>query len=1084
MNGSLRVVLMDDNPDDRVMVERRLRREFPGVQVEHVAGAAGLARALEQGDFDLAITDYRLRWTDGIAVSRAVKARMPDCPVIMFTATGSEEVAAGAMKSGLDDYVVKSPKHLIRLLASVRSVLEAASQRAALRAFEKRCSSLLEMFENIPTGLYRTTPEGRILDVNAAFVQMMRLPGPEHALAANAVDFYEDPEDRERFKAAVGRAGVVRGFEVRSRRHDGTAFWSEITSRAVLDASGQVQFYEKTIQDITERRQAEDALAESQAQYRFLFESSPHPAWVFDLDTLGFLAVNEAAVRHYGYSREEFLAMTIEEIRPPEEVPALLARLRVGSMGVVHRGTHRHRKKSGEIVLMDITVSRLTYMGRPAELVLAHDVTDRIRAEEALRDSERFLADLHVITRAMLAAPDFESTLQAVAGQLGQALGADGCYIALWDEAKERPVPAAAYGPGGEIYPLLRIEPGEATLTESALRAGRMLAVEDLHDSPYVSPRIARALGSRSALVLPLISDDQKMGAVTIAFNQPHTFGPDEIARAEQAAGLLSLAAARARLLDLTRRHAEDLGSQAGLFERLLSTRDLDQRLRYMLDWAMGLLGAEVGGIYLAEGGVVTPRVWEGVSEGLRAGALAIPVDVVAGWLRCVRIVRERLDEQGRMFEFAKQEGIQAWTSIPLYLPAPAACAEGEEWRGAIVAAGRDINALPEDRVKAVESVSQQLALFIAHSKAYGQARNRMSRLQALHEIDLAITSTLDLRVTLAILLNAVTSHLRVDAAAVLLLGRHTHTLDHAAGHGFLTDAYRRARIRLGEGPAGRAALERSTVVVPRLSEEEGLAGSPLVTAERFVAEVAVPLIAKGQVKGVLELFHRDPFEHDREWLLFLEGLAAQAAVAVDGAALFEELQHSRADLAMAYDATLEGWVRGLDLRDKETEGHTQRVAEMTVRLAAVLGVPEADLVHVHRGALLHDIGKIGVPDAILHKPGPLTDEEWVVMRRHPVYAHEMLSRIAFLRPALDIPYSHHEKWDGTGYPQGLRGEQIPLAARIFAVADVWDALLSDRPYRRAWDGEKVLEHIREQAGRHFDPRVVEAFLGLFGDSA
>jgi len=202
-------------------------------------------------------------------------------------------------------------------------------------------------------------------------------------------------------------------------------------------------------------------------------------------------------------------------------------------------------------------------------------------------------------------------------------------------------------------------------------------------------------------------------------------------------------------------------------------------------------------------------------------------------------------------------------------------------------------------------------------------------------------------------------------------------------------------------------------------------------------------------------------------------------AIAVDNANLFEGLQRANTDLIMAYDATIEGWSRALDLRDRETEGHSQRVTEMTLNIARALGMSEEKLVHVRRGALLHDIGKMGVPDAILLKPGKLSDEEWVVMRMHPQFAFDMLAPIAYLRPALDIPYGHHEKWDGSGYPAGLKGEQIPLPARIFAVVDVYDALTSDRPYRKAWAKEKALEHIRSEAGTHFDPRVVEAFLRL-----
>ena len=171
--------------------------------------------------------------------------------------------------------------------------------------------------------------------------------------------------------------------------------------------------------------------------------------------------------------------------------------------------------------------------------------------------------------------------------------------------------------------------------------------------------------------------------------------------------------------------------------------------------------------------------------------------------------------------------------------------------------------------------------------------------------------------------------------------------------------------------------------------------------------------------------------------------------MAIDNLSLFDHLQRSNAALALAYDATLEGWSRALDLRDKETEGHTQRVTEITERLASMLNIDDATIIHLRRGALLHDIGKMGIPDSILLKPETLTEEEWAIMRKHPQYAYEMLSMIDYLRPALDIPYCHHERWDGKGYPRGLKGEEIPLAARIFSVVDVWDALTSNRPYRK-----------------------------------
>jgi putative nucleotidyltransferase with HDIG domain len=304
--------------------------------------------------------------------------------------------------------------------------------------------------------------------------------------------------------------------------------------------------------------------------------------------------------------------------------------------------------------------------------------------------------------------------------------------------------------------------------------------------------------------------------------------------------------------------------------------------------------------------------------------------------------------------------------------------------------------------------------------------------------------------------------------------------LEYALGRGFHTNVIETTQVRLGKSYAGRAALERRMVAVPNLElDPDNTLLTVFLAGENFVSYYGVPLISKGIVQGVLEVYHRSPLEPDAEWLDFLNTLAGQVAIAIDNATLFDNLQRSNDDLSMAYDATIAGWSHALDLRDKETEGHTQRVTEMTLKLARAFGLSERELVQVRWGALLHDIGKMGVPDSILFKPGPLTEEEWVVMKKHPIFAYEMLAPISYLRQALDIPYCHHEKWDGSGYPRGLKAEQIPLVARIFAVVDVWDALRSDRPYRAAWKAEKVREHILSSSGTHFDPQVVDAFLQM-----
>ena len=366
----------------------------------------------------------------------------------------------------------------------------------------------------------------------------------------------------------------------------------------------------------------------------------------------------------------------------------------------------------------------------------------------------------------------------------------------------------------------------------------------------------------------------------------------------------------------------------------------------------------------------------------------------------------------------------------------------------------------------------------IQRARLNEQTEQQLRRMLALRAVDQAISSSLDLRVTLTVLLDQATTHLAADAADVLLLNPHRQMLEFAVGRGYHGSGAQRLRVRLGQGRAGRTAYERRLLHVADLAAEPGAdPAAGLVAAEGFVAYYGVPLLAKGQIKGVLEIYHRRPLEVSQDWLDFLEALAGQAAIAIDNAAMFDGLQRSNLELVLAYDATIAGWSRALDLRDKETDGHTEHMTNQTVRLGTLLGVAEADLVHMRRGALLHDIGNMGVSTQILLKPGPLTDEEWASVRQHPQDAFELLSPIAYLRLALDIPYNHHERWDGTGYPRQLAGEAIPLAARIFAVVDVWDTMLSDRPYRRARSRDEALAYIREQSGRHFDPRVVEAFL-------
>lgn len=382
-----------------------------------------------------------------------------------------------------------------------------------------------------------------------------------------------------------------------------------------------------------------------------------------------------------------------------------------------------------------------------------------------------------------------------------------------------------------------------------------------------------------------------------------------------------------------------------------------------------------------------------------------------------------------------------------------------------------------DDELDLMKAIASQATQAIANARLFDDAQRRLRNVEALHAIDTSITGGVDLHMTLRVILDKVKTQLGVDAADFLLLDARNQMLDYAEGAGFHVPPIRRISVNHDVDCAADVVRNHRMVFYPCLDSVPDTDCKSTIQGESFKAYVGVPLIAKNEVKGVLEVFHRTPLDKSSEWVSFLIALGSQAVIAIDNSELFANLQHSNQDLSEAYESTLEGWARAMELRDQETQGHTRRVAEMTVQLAHIIGVAEDDLIHLRRGALLHDIGKMAISDSILLKPSSLNAEEWRIMRLHPVHAYRMLLPIAFLRRALDIPYSHHEKWDGSGYPLGLKGEEIPLWARIFAVVDVWDALRSNRPYHRPWPDDQVRQYLSDQSGHHFDPKIVSVFL-------
>lgn len=388
--------------------------------------------------------------------------------------------------------------------------------------------------------------------------------------------------------------------------------------------------------------------------------------------------------------------------------------------------------------------------------------------------------------------------------------------------------------------------------------------------------------------------------------------------------------------------------------------------------------------------------------------------------------------------------------------------------------------AFTEEDIQIAMEFANRAAIALHNAQLYQRTQEQLEKLSVLRNIDSVITNSLDLDEALPVLLRQIKAGLGVDAAAIMLFDPSKNELVLQAWNGLKHQPQHDLTIPLGQGYTGKAAQDQEPVFVAEADYlDDGWAYPVDLRSEGMVAFYGLPMIAKGKLQGVLELFHRSPLSLDENWQAFAETLARQAAIAVDDISLFTALEQANEDLKRAYDATIQGWAKALELRDQETEGHSQRVVALTQAVAARFGFEGKALRDIRRGVLLHDIGKMAIPDEILKKPGPLTEAEWDVMRQHPTNAYDMLRDIEYLEQALRIPHYHHERWDGSGYPDGLSGEAIPLEARIFAVVDVWDALNSDRPYRNAWPRADVIQYLQKQSGKEFDPGVVEVFFEI-----
>lgn len=895
---------------------------------------------------------------------------------------------------------------------------------AALEASRGRFQALTE---HSADGISLIGPDGVVLYASPAAERLLGAPADYWIGGTFFTRLHPDdaPVVERLWAELLAQPTVSVQAEFRYRHFDGSWRWLAATgaNRLADPAVGAVVI---NYRDETDRRQANATLQQAERQYRTLVEQIPAILYKADLDESGTALYNSPQIARLGHTPAEYAAdpeLWLRSIHPADRdrVQAELARMEAegGGSNVEYRVLH----PDGRVLwVQDEAVIVRDEAGRPLyQQGVVVDITARKEAEAALAAREQRF-------RALI---EHAGDLIGLVSAQGRILYAS---------------PA--------VRPVLGYDPAELVGLDLAARTHP-------DDFPGLEAQIAALL-------------DQPGQTASVQYRYQHQDGSWRWIESTITNLLAepSVAALVFNARDITerRQHERELEAVVSVGTALRAANTRAQMLPAVLHQVLAVL--ELDGAALALRDETTGDVVIELSVGQWAadtGYRLRPGEGVTGLVMQTGrpYVSAAVAADPQFLNRDRLAELHAVACVPLIVRQDII---GTLWaaRDAEITAGevRLLTAIAEIAASAIQRIT------LLEITAQG-----LERLTALRTIERAISNSLDLRLTLHILLEQITSLLRVDAAAVLLLEPDTQLLSLAASHGLGAAGRARPELRLGQGRAGRVALDRRRLEVLDLAADP--AERPAPPGDDFRAYIGLPLLSKGEVLGVLEIYQRAPLAPTRDWRVFLEALAGQAALAIDNAQLFTRLQDSNLQLTVAYDATIEGWSAALDLRDHETDGHSRRVADLTLALAQAVGVPDAELTHLRRGALLHDLGQLSLPDHLLRKPGPLTPEERELVRRHPRAAYDLLARIHYLRPALDIPYCHHEKWDGTGYPRGLKGLQIPLAARLFAVADVWDALCSARPYRPAWPLERVRAYLREQSGRHFDPAVVETFTQL-----
>jgi len=931
-------------------------------------------------------------------------------------------------------------------------------------------------------------------------------------------------EDQERVWAENERTeGTGDPFIVEYRIHskDGQFKWVHDESWLIRDANDRPLFWQGYIIDITERKRTEQV---QQAIYRIsqavvtttsldeLFHSIHHILGELMPVENFYIALYDAAtdvvsfpyyVDQYDQAPPpakpkrgltEYVIRTGKALWAPDEVFQELVKQGevevVGSDSVDWIGVPlKVEERITGVMVAQSYVEGVRYTQENLDLMefVSTQVAvciERKKAEEALRLSledtrqhaER-MALINRLARAISSTLHLDNLLEIVYHEIINSVPADSFFIALYDSQTDQL--EFRIRVDGDIREEPFSRPLGNALTAQVVNSKKYLLIQDYEIEKDHLPMMTlwgNGLPSRSWLGVPMLLGEEVVGVISVQSYNPNSFGESEREFLSTIADTVAIAIDNARLYEAEKQRTTRLTQIVELGTDLASLRQESEALDTLVNRVVEIMDCSACAVILFDPdkneGIVTAQT------GLPVGAGKIKLQLSQSEFCNLIETSEPLiladvDQQApALRQLIIRPDIKAFFAYPMMRNGHVI---------GVIALCSQVSYYPSaEEVTACHLLAERAAAALENARLFEKTEHHLLQVQTLRTIDSAIASSFDLKSILNIILYQILAQLDVDAADILLLNPHNYALEYSVGKGFIGKEIEKSRFLLGEGVVGHQIMERRIIHIPDLEPViQNFSRQDIFISEGFVNYSAVPLVAKGEVKGVLEVYNRAACPRSSDWLEFLETLAGQVAIAIDNSQLFTNLQRSNLELSLAYDATIEGWSRALDMRDSVTEGHTKRVTEKALNLARIMGMSEVELVHMRRGILLHDMGKMAIPDTILQKQEALSLEEWKVMRMHPQYAYEMLAPIAYLRPALDIPACHHEKWDGTGYPRCLKGEQIPLVARIFTVVDVFDALTTDRPYRKAWSKAQAIQYITDERGKSFDPRVVDVFLSM-----